>query len=109
MNSCRIHHCPNILVTFLVVLGLLLAGVHVPDGSRPHRPKPAQRTLLETQQKPLSAPLKQDNGFDTLLPNLVVAISAAVPYPVISHAAPPCHASTLASTSSGRSPPVPES
>lgn len=39
------------LATFIVAFCLLVAGMRVPDLSRPHRPKPSQRAVIESQVK----------------------------------------------------------
>ncbi len=40
-----------ILATFIVAFCLLVAGMRVPDLTRPHRPKPSQRAVIESQVK----------------------------------------------------------
>ena len=41
----------SILATFIVAFCLLFAGMRVPDLTRPHRPKPKQRAVIESQVK----------------------------------------------------------
>lgn len=111
MTSSRIKYFrPQILVTFLVALGLLCAGMRVPDLSSPHRPKPTQRTILETQHKThktLSNHLKQHDDFAAVLPKLLVS-NNTVSYRSGSHVVPPLYVSPLFAPNSGRSPPAPQ-
>jgi hypothetical protein len=41
----------SILVTLILGLCLFLTGMRVPDLTRPHRPKPGQKTVVESQDK----------------------------------------------------------
>jgi hypothetical protein len=41
----------SILATFIVAFCLLFAGMRVPDLTRPHRPKPKHRAVIESQVK----------------------------------------------------------
>jgi hypothetical protein len=41
----------SLLVAFLTAFCLLFAGMRVPDISRPHRPKPSQRAVIESPVK----------------------------------------------------------
>jgi len=41
----------SILVMFSIAFCLLFTGMHVPDFARPHRPKPGQRAVIESQVK----------------------------------------------------------
>ena len=43
-----IHKQLTILVTFFVACSLLFIGMRVPDLTRPHRPKPSQRAVIES-------------------------------------------------------------
>jgi hypothetical protein len=105
MNSRHIKYFrPQTLVIFLVTLGLLFAGVRVPDISRHHRPKPTHRVVLENHHKNYPNHLKACGD--------VVAVIAAPPVfgARVSHrAAPPIVLPRCASLSffpnSGRSPP----
>jgi len=99
---------PQVLVTFLVALALLFAGVRVPDLSRPHRPKPTHRIVLKTQHKTFSNHLKQYDDFAAVLPKLLV-LGNTIPYHPVSLVAPPLYASPLFSPNSGRSPPASQS
>lgn len=105
INSRTNHFRPLILVTFLIALALLCAGMRVPDLSRPHRPKPTHRIVLETQQKTLSNHLKQHDTPVTVLPKLLVS-SNTVSYRAVSQVVPPLCASPLFAPYSGRSPPA---
>ncbi len=106
MIRYRINHCrPQFLVTFLVALAILFAGVRVPNVSRPHRPKPTQRIVHETQPKTISNHLKQHNDFFTVLPKIPVS-GNSTSYHAVSHVVPPLYASSLFSPNPGRSPPA---
>lgn len=106
MTSYRIKHFrPQVLVTFLVVLGLLFAGVRVPDLSRPHRPKLTYRAITESHFKTVTSQLKQHNDLAVVVPTLAVA-SDAVSYPAVARVAPQRYASPPFPTDSGRSPPA---
>ena len=41
----------SIIATFLVASCLFFTGMRVPDLARPHRPKPSQRAVIESQVK----------------------------------------------------------
>lgn len=106
MISRRINNFrPQVLVIFLVALGLLFAGVRVPDISRPHRPKSTHRVVLENHQKTFSDHLKQCVDVVAVLPNRPVS-SNSLSYRAVSLFVPPPYASPLFFPNSGRSPPV---
>ena len=99
------HFRPKVLVTFLVALGLLFAGVRVPDISRPHRPKPSQRVVLENHQKSFSDNLKHCSDVVAVVskpPRLSDSISYIATTPVVS----PLYAAPSFFPNSGRSPPT---
>lgn len=48
-----------ILLACLITTCILIRGMRVPDISRPHRPKPTHRALLEKQVKPAQQPVKK--------------------------------------------------
>jgi len=100
-----IHALPQVLVAFLVILGLLFGGMQVPDLSRPHRPKATHRVVLKTQYKTASSFLKQQNESVTVFSS-TPAWRDNVAYRAVSHAAPPLYASPLTSPNAGRSPPA---
>lgn len=101
----RLH--PQILVAILVALGLLVAGMRVPDLSRPHRPKPIHRVIVESQYKTAVNHAKQHNHSDCIavLPIPQVA-GTTVSYRAVSQPVPPLYASPQLSPDSGRSPPA---
>ena len=41
----------SLLVTFIIAFCLVIAGMRVPDLTRPHRPKPSQRAVIESDDK----------------------------------------------------------
>jgi hypothetical protein len=99
------HFRPQVLVTFLVALGLLFAGMRVPDISRPHRPKPSQRVVLENHQKSFSDHLKHCGDIVAVVPKpprLNDSISYIATSPVVSS----LYASPSFFPNSGRSPPT---
>ena len=96
---------PQVLLIFLVALGLLFAGVRVPDLSRPHRPKPSQRVVLEKQQKSCSAHLKICSDVVAVLPEPPV-FSAPISFRAELRAVSPRYASPLFFPNAGRSPPA---
>ena len=97
---------PQVLIIFLIALGLVCAGARVPDLSRPHRPKPSQRVVFENQIK--SSPDSCRHCGDVLaivakLPKLdhpVILSSAASPFVA------PLYSSPLLVSNSARSPPA---
>jgi hypothetical protein len=108
MNSYRPNHClPQILLTFLVALSILFAGMRVPDLSRPHRPKASQRIVLKSQHKTFSHQLNEHKDFAAALPKPLAAGSTAS-YHVTSPAAPALYVSLLTLPNPGRSPPAPK-
>jgi hypothetical protein len=103
-----LHHSrfrPQVLIILLVALGLLFAGVRVPDISRPHRPKAIQRVVLENHHKIFSDHLKQCSDVVAIVPNSV-AFSAPVWFHAASPVVPPSYAAPLVFPNSGRSPPA---
>ena len=106
MRSLHISHFrPQVLIIFLVALGLLFAGVRVPDTSRPHRPKPTHRVVLENQQKDLTNHLSQSGDVVAVMPKAPI-FSNPVWSHAQSHVVPRIHASPLFFPNSGRSPPA---
>jgi hypothetical protein len=106
MTTIRIKYCrPQILVTLLVAFSLLFSGVRVPDFSRPHRPRPTQRVVLETLHKTPSSPLKQHDNFVAVSP-VPQESTAAVSYHALSRAVPSLYTSPASPAHSGRSPPA---
>jgi hypothetical protein len=104
-NRDIMHFRPQLLVTFLVVFGLVFAGVRVPDLSRPHRPKPTHRVVLENHHKSCSDHLKQCGD--------IVAVVAKPPtscnpvwYRAETRLSSPRYLSPLFFPHSGRSPPI---
>ena len=96
---------PQLLIVFLVALGLLVAGVRIPDLSRPHRPKPSQRVVLENHHKSLSNHLGHYGDLVAVVPPPVTfngPVSFQAEPPVVS----PPYASPLFFPNSGRSPPA---
>jgi hypothetical protein len=105
MNSHRVNQFhPQVLVIFLVALGLLFAGVRVPEVSRPHRPKATHRVVLENHQKSFSNHLKQCADVVAVLPKRPTS-SNSTSYHALSQVVPPLYASPLFFPNSGRSPP----
>ena len=96
---------PQVLIIFLVALGLLFAGVRVPDISRPHRPKPSQRVVLENHHKSVSNHLKFCGDLSAVLPDPPL-LSDPVSFPAQSRVVSPRYASLLFIPNSGRSPPA---
>lgn len=106
MISRRTNHFrPQVLVTFLVALGLLFAGVRVPDISRPHRPKPSHRVVLENHHKSCSDNLKQCGGLVAVVPK-PPTLSDTISYLVASPVVSTLYASPSYFPNSGRSPPI---
>lgn len=100
INSFR----PQVLVIFLVAFGLLFAGVRVPDISRPHRPKPTHRVVLESHQKNFSNHIKPCADTVAVLPKLLL-VSDRLLHQLVSQVVPPPYAALLWFSNSGRSPP----
>ena len=102
LNNIRLQ----VLVVFLVALGLLCAGLRVPDLSRPHRPKPSQRAVVESQLKGSPDHLKHCGDLVVLvteplrLSDPVSHLTAATPF------VPSGHANAALFPNSGRSPPA---
>lgn len=106
MNSYRANHCRlQILVTFLVAVSILFAGMRVPDLSRPHRPKASHRVVVESQHKAFSHHHKEHKDLAAALPNPLAA-GSTVSYHVAFKAPPALFASLLSPPNSGRSPPA---
>jgi hypothetical protein len=106
MNRRHINHFrPQILMIFLAALGLLFAGVRVPDISRPHRSKPTIRVIVENHHKSLSHHQKQCGDVVAVLPQCPVSISP-LSYGSECHVISPWYASPLFFPNSGRSPPA---
>jgi hypothetical protein len=99
------HFRPQVLVTFLVALGLLFAGMRVPDISRPHRPKPSHRVVLENHHKTFSDSLKQCGGLVAVLPK-VLTLNDSISYIAASPFVSPLYAYLPFFPHSGRSPPT---
>jgi hypothetical protein len=96
---------PQALLTFLVVLGLIFAGVRVPDLSRPHQPKPTHRVVLEKPHKSASNHLKQCGDLIAVVPT-PPAFSRPISYHAELHVVSPRYVSHQFFPRSGRSPPV---
>ena len=96
---------PQVLLIFLVALGLLFAGARVPDISRPHRPKPSQRVVLEKQHKSCSDQLKLCGDVVAALPD-APKFSAPISFQAEPQFVSPRYASHLFIPNSGRSPPA---
>lgn len=95
---------PQVLIILLVALGLLFAGVRVPDLSRPQRPRASQRVVLENQHKISAHHLKHGGDVVAVVPNPPV-FTALLPFHAIPPVVLPGHASLLLFPNSGRSPP----
>ncbi|MCM0084337.1 hypothetical protein L4X63_22385 [Geomonas sp. Red32] len=104
MMTTRLNQRLQIQIIFLVALSLLMAGVHVPDLSRPHRPKATNRTVVESQQKTVANCQKQQNDVVTVEPALVAATNFF--FYKISDVVPPRYASPPTPSTVGRSPPT---
>ena len=96
---------PQVLIIFLVALGLLFAGVRVPDISRPHRPKPTHRVVLENQQKSVSNHFKHCSDLVAVVPTPPI-FSDHISFHAAPQAVSPRYASPLFFTNSGRAPPA---
>lgn len=96
---------PQVLVVFLVALGLLFAGLRTPDLSKPHRPKPTHRVVLENHHKSVSSHFKQCSDLVALLPQPPF-FSSTASFSEESPAAPQLSPSPLLFPNSGRSPPA---
>lgn len=66
------HKRLPITVALLVAFCLLMAGMRVPDLSRPHRVKPSLRAVIENQTKTCKSSIKKCCEFVALLPPLTV-------------------------------------
>ena len=62
------HLRPPLLLVFLVALGLPCAGWRIPELSRPHRPKPSLRVVLENHHKGCSNHLKLCSDLAAVVP-----------------------------------------
>ena len=100
------HFRPQVLIILLVVLGLLCAGARVPDTSRPHRPKPSQRVVLENHHKSCPDHLKQCCDLLAVVAKPAVLSAAIWQQFAQSRTAAPLYASPLLFPRSGRSPPA---
>ncbi len=96
---------PQSLIILLVALGLLFAGVRVPDISRPHRPKPTNRIVLENHHKNVSDQLKHCGQFVAVVANPYI-FSNPISFRSEFRAVSPLYASPLFFPNSGRSPPA---
>ena len=96
---------PQVLIILLVALGLLFAGVRVPDISRPQRPRASQRVVLENHHKTFTNQLKHCGGVVAVVPDSP-AFAASLCFPALSRAIQPSVASLLHFPNSGRSPPA---
>jgi len=106
MIDRRISHLrPQVLIIFLVALGLLFAGVRVPDISRPHRPKPTHRVVLEDHHKNYSNHLKHGGDLAAFLPK-PPTFGNPVSYHAERQPVSPLYLSPLFFPNSGRSPPA---
>lgn len=103
--DCMKQIRPHLLVVLLVACGLLVAGMRVPDISRPHRPKPAPRAVITSHSKVAPELFKQHyHDFVVLTPS-TAAIGAPTlsrPLRIESIVAPP---GDQLITNAGRSPP----
>ena len=96
---------PHVLLIFLVTFCLFWAGMRVPDISRPHRPKPSQRAVVENPLQNLQDTFKQCGDLFAVIAKLpglnaptvsVTRLRAVLPlYPVL-----------FPVFNSGRSPPL---
>lgn len=91
---------------FFATCCLLVAGMRVPDLSRPHRPKPSQRAVVQSHAKGTQS--LAHKALD-LAPPQVSPAAAAVPVPFLlrpveTPAAPPATVSLLRAS---RAPPAP--
>jgi hypothetical protein len=96
---------PQVLIIFLVALGLLFAGVRVPDSSRPHRPKPIHRVVLEDHQKSASNHFKHCDDVVAVLPNPQL-LSDPISFHAEHRVVAPLYTSPLLFPNSGRAPPI---
>lgn len=96
---------PQVLIIFLVALGLLFAGVRVPDISRPHRPKPTYRVVLEDHQKSVSNHFKHCDDVVAVLPNPQL-FSDPISFHAEPQAVAPLYSSPLFFPNFGRAPPI---
>jgi hypothetical protein len=95
---------PQLLIIFLVALGLLFAGARVPDLSRPHRPKAIQRVVLENEYKSFFVHSKHVSDAVAVLPHPPV-FSASIWFQAGSRLVSPLYAPQLFIPNFGRSPP----
>jgi len=70
----------GIAATIAVTFSLFVAGIRVPDISRPHRPKPSQRAVLEDQVK--TSPHFVKNFDDITTEATLVFLHVAVSIPL---------------------------
>ena len=96
---------PQFLIILLVALGLLFAGVRVPDSSRPHRPKSSQRVVLENHHKSFPNHLKQGGDLAAVVPNPLI-FSDPIPYHAETEVVSPRYLSPLFIPNPGRAPPA---
>lgn len=55
------------MLPFLAAFCLLFAGMRVPDFAHPHRPKPSQRAVIESQVKASQDAVKTFDDFFTVM------------------------------------------
>jgi len=104
-SRCISHFRLQVLIILLVALGLLCAGARVPDTSRPHRPKPSQRVVLESHHKSSPSHLKQCGDVVAIVPK-PADCSYSIGYLALPRAAAPRYTSLQFFPRSGRSPPA---
>lgn len=65
------HRRHSLAVSLTVMFCLLFAGMRVPDLSRPTRPKPNPKAVLECQTKESQSSIKKSQEFVAVLPCLL--------------------------------------
>lgn len=63
------HRKISHIVWLAAAFCLLFAGMRVPDPSRPHRPKPSQRAVIENQVKSTHSGIKKPCEAAAILPS----------------------------------------
>lgn len=67
INLCFGHRRLPVVVSLVVALCLLVAGMRVPDISRPHRAKPKHRAVIENKNKSFQPSIKKSVEFVAVL------------------------------------------
>lgn len=102
---CLDHKRLPLIATLVLALCLLIAGMRVPDLSRPHRAKPSHRAVIENPTKTCQLTIKKTFEMVAVIP-AIIELAAPQPHRPDVRTDMPARSLPAISPDSARAPPA---